>query len=187
MVGVIILIKKKKVLILAVVLMVVMLVVVVSGNEVAPNVFSPSRLAGYTGLQGTPAYIAVSGKVYDVTESPFFQDGLHFGYQAGQELTKETEASPHGLAIMSRLEPIGVYVELELTKEELAVFDGRSGQPGYIAVNGLIYDVSHSARWRNGLHNSYRAGQDLTVAIERSPHGTATLSRMPLVGVLVQE
>ena len=74
-------------------------------------------------------------------------------------------------------------VQLELTLEELAAYNGKDGKPAYVAVDGVIYDVTNSARWRNGEHNGFSAGQDLTEIIKgQSPHGTSTLSRMPVVG-----
>jgi len=39
-----------------------------------------------------------------------------------------------------------------------------------------------------GLHNGYGAGQDLTDPIMNdSPHGIANLSRVPLIGKIVEE
>lgn len=73
--------------------------------------------------------------------------------------------------------------ELQLTLEELAAYDGKNGQPAYIAVDGVIYDVSSNPNWRNGAHNGYAAGKDLTKEIEEaSPHGTSVLSNIPVVG-----
>jgi len=72
---------------------------------------------------------------------------------------------------------------LELTLEELAEYNGKDGKPAYVAVDGVIYDMTNSARWRNGEHNGFSAGQDLTDAIKnQSPHGVANLSRVPVVG-----
>ena len=72
-----------------------------------------------------------------------------------------------------------------MTLTELAQYDGKNGNKAYIAVSGVIYDVTNSSLWINGSHNGYQAGQDLTVAITSSPHGTSTLSRLPIVGYLV--
>ena len=73
-----------------------------------------------------------------------------------------------------------------LTLEELAQFDGRNGNKAYIAVNGVIYDVSNSPRWPQGNHNGYQAGQDLTEAIMSvSPHGKRVLDNIPKIGYLV--
>ncbi len=77
--------------------------------------------------------------------------------------------------------------QLELTLEELASYNGKDGNPAYIAVDGVIYDVSDSSKWKDGEHNGYSAGQDLTDIIKsKSPHGVSILSRMPVVGKIAE-
>lgn len=76
---------------------------------------------------------------------------------------------------------------LQLTAEELAKYDGQNGNPAYVAVDGVIYDVTNAPEWRNGKHASgVTAGQDLTDAIKnQSPHGLKVLEGLPVVGQLV--
>lgn len=82
-------------------------------------------------------------------------------------------------------EPVPEEDLIELTLEELAEFDGQDGQPAYIAVDGAIYDVTDSTRWRNGQHNGYTAGNDLTEEIKNiSPHGVSKLKTVPMIGRL---
>lgn len=76
---------------------------------------------------------------------------------------------------------------LELTLEDLKAFNGQNGQPAYVAVDGIIYDMSDSNFWKNGQHNGFQAGQDLTEVIKnQSPHGVKNLERVPKVGILVE-
>jgi|APSaa5957512622_1039677.scaffolds.fasta_scaffold57852_2 predicted heme/steroid binding protein len=76
---------------------------------------------------------------------------------------------------------------LSLTIEELSEFDGQDGRPAYIAVDGIIYDVSIIAAWMGGKHKEYFAGQDITEPIKSiSPHGVSVLSNLPEVGTLVE-
>ncbi|NLV51364.1 MAG: hypothetical protein GXY20_11805 [Clostridiales bacterium] len=71
----------------------------------------------------------------------------------------------------------------DLTLEELAEYNGKDGNPAYIAVDGIIYDVSRNANWKNGEHNGYGAGKDVSEAIEKiSPHGKSVLKKLPVVG-----
>ena len=75
---------------------------------------------------------------------------------------------------------------LQLTLEELKQYDGQNGNPAYIAVDGVIYDVTNVPQWSGGKHNGYTAGQDLTDAIKNvSPHGVSKLKDVPVVGELV--
>ena len=75
--------------------------------------------------------------------------------------------------------------KISLTLSELAEYDGKDGNPAYVAVDGVIYDVSDSNLWTNGDHNGFEAGRDLSEGIKSSPHGVAILSRMPIVGEIV--
>ncbi len=75
---------------------------------------------------------------------------------------------------------------LELTLDQLKQYDGKNGNPAYIAVDGIIYDVTNVRQWKNGGHEGYSAGNDLTDAIKnKSPHGTSKLNGVPVVGKLI--
>jgi predicted heme/steroid binding protein len=73
--------------------------------------------------------------------------------------------------------------DLVLTLEELAKYNGQDGNPAYVAVDGIVYDVTKVPYWKGGKHNGFEAGKDLTDAIKNiSPHGTAKLKGLPVVG-----
>lgn len=75
---------------------------------------------------------------------------------------------------------------LELTLDQLKQYDGKNGNPAYVAVDGVIYDVTNVPAWKNGDHNGYTAGNDLTDIIKnKSPHGVKNLVGLPIVGKLV--
>ncbi len=75
--------------------------------------------------------------------------------------------------------------ELTLTVEELAKYNGKDGNPAYVAVDGVIYDVTNVPEWKDGEHNGYAAGNDLTEEIKNvSPHGVSKLDGVPVVGKL---
>lgn len=75
---------------------------------------------------------------------------------------------------------------LELTLDQLKQYNGKDGNPAYIAVDGIIYDVSNDRHWKSGSHEGYSAGKDLTDAIKgKSPHGTSVLEGIPVVGKIV--
>lgn len=82
-------------------------------------------------------------------------------------------------------------VRIDLTLEQLKEFDGKNGRPAYVAVNGVIYDLTLSRLWRGGEHNPSKgeayAGRDLTDVLEKSPHGDKHLKDFPVVGHLIRK
>jgi predicted heme/steroid binding protein len=70
------------------------------------------ELSYYDGKEGRPAYIAVNGNIYDVSDSFYWTSGMHNGYAAGQDLTETIiNESPHGLANLNRVPMIGKIIE----------------------------------------------------------------------------
>lgn len=66
------------------------------------------ELADYDGREGRRAYIAVNDKIYDVTDSPRWKDGLHPpNHYAGQDLTEELSQAPHVRAVVERFPVVG--------------------------------------------------------------------------------
>lgn len=72
------------------------------------------------------------------------------------------------------------------TIEELAKYDGKDGNPAYIAIDGKVYDMSDVPQWRNGLHaGSFQAGKDYTSELKQSaPHGVSKMNGIKVVGTL---
>jgi predicted heme/steroid binding protein/uncharacterized membrane protein len=73
----------------------------------------------------------------------------------------------------------------EITFEELLLFNGKDGNPVYVAFQGKVYDVSKSSLWSSGLHmNRHPSGKDLSGEISAAPHGPEVFERYPQVGIL---
>jgi predicted heme/steroid binding protein len=73
----------------------------------------------------------------------------------------------------------------EFTLEELAQYNGKDGNPAYVAVNGKVYDVTDVPAWRGGSHQGeVVAGIDATAFISQSPHGASVLNGLKVVGTL---
>jgi predicted heme/steroid binding protein len=76
--------------------------------------------------------------------------------------------------------------ERVFTLEELAQYNGRNGQPAYVAVDGVVYDMTNVPEWAGGIHaRKYLAGQDGTqILATLAPHGKELLQGIPVVGKL---
>jgi predicted heme/steroid binding protein len=71
------------------------------------------------------------------------------------------------------------------TTEELAYYDGGEGRPAYVAVNGVVYDVSSKMRWAGGRHFGLRAGRDVSNQFMGCHQGMLeVLNSLPRIGVL---
>lgn len=69
---------------------------------------SNEELNNKNGAEGGPAYVAVDGKVYDVSGSSLWEEGSHMGrHKAGADLTEDIKAAPHGLEMLERVKFVG--------------------------------------------------------------------------------
>ncbi|OGC76092.1 MAG: hypothetical protein A2145_02835 [candidate division Zixibacteria bacterium RBG_16_40_9] len=75
-------------------------------------------------------------------------------------------------------------MDMVSTKEELKKFNGKNGNPVYVAYKGEVYDVTASELWKEGIHwYEHAAGADLTNFLEEeAPHTDLVLERFPKVG-----
>jgi predicted heme/steroid binding protein len=77
--------------------------------------------------------------------------------------------------------------EIQLTVAELSNFNGKNGNPAYIAVDGIVYDVTNHPAWASGDHRGrFEPGKDYSEEIRTIPrHGTTKLDDVPSVGTLI--
>lgn len=73
----------------------------------------------------------------------------------------------------------------DVSLSELGDYNGKDGNPAYIAVDGVVYDVTDNEAWAGGEHNELPAGFDYTDEILESPHGEEVLENLEVVGNLV--
>jgi predicted heme/steroid binding protein len=76
---------------------------------------------------------------------------------------------------------------LSLTVEQLSQYDGTKGKPAYVAVDGVIYDLTGIKAWKKGRHKGrHTAGTELSKEIKKnSPHGLQVLKKLKVVGKIV--
>jgi len=74
--------------------------------------FSLSELKEYNGEHGKPVYVAYKGKVYDLTNSPLWETGLHEDeHGAGSDLTTHMVDAPHDESYLEDFEQVGIVVD----------------------------------------------------------------------------
>ena len=75
----------------------------------------------------------------------------------------------------------------QFTLEELAKYDGSMGKAAYIAVDGIVYDVSWNSCWGGGTHFGLLAGKNFTEEFKKGHmKDVEVLKELPVVGVLKQ-
>ncbi|OOQ58116.1 cytochrome b5 domain-containing protein [Mucilaginibacter pedocola] len=70
------------------------------------------------------------------------------------------------------------------TKSQLALRNGQDKPQIWVALRGIIYDVTESRLWRNGKHYEHWAGQDLTEELADAPHTESVFAKFEVVGKL---
>lgn len=77
------------------------------------------------------------------------------------------------------------------TIEELTQYNGQNGKPAYVAIKGIVYDVTNAKLWQGGSHSPIgdknMAGKDLTAELAKAPashQNQGFWDKLPKVGVL---
>lgn len=186
----------RKVFLLIAVLMVSLTLAACNNTPAGNQTFTLEELAQYNGQNGAKAYIAVSGVVYDVTNADGWTNGSHQGMLlAGTDATAVFATSPHSAATLNELPKVGTLVANTasvntpnsylpvFTLNDLANYTGANGSLAYIAVDGVVYDVTNV--FSNGKHQGMQlGGTDATTVFASSPHSQSLLNSLPIVGTL---
>lgn len=72
----------------------------------------------------------------------------------------------------------------EFTISELAKYNGVNGKPAYVAVDGIVYDVSLEKTWGGASHFGLEAGKDLSAQYNSCHFASQITSKLPKVGTL---
>ncbi len=70
---------------------------------------------------------------------------------------------------------------------ELSLRNGSDHEDVWVEYNGWVYDLSRSRKWRNGLHYTHWAGQDLSSELKDAPHTEEEILKFPVVGKLFKK
>lgn len=82
--------------------------------------------------------------------------------------------------------PASAIPSVTFSTAQLAQYTGREGAPAYVAVNGIVYDVTNVAAWSTGTHFALTAGKDLSQAFSVChPAQQGILNQLKMVGRFV--
>ncbi|HMG89747.1 MAG TPA: cytochrome b5 domain-containing protein [Chryseolinea sp.] len=72
----------------------------------------------------------------------------------------------------------------EYSRSYVALRNGQDKPEIWVALHGLIYDVTRSRLWRDGKHYEHWAGQDLTDELKDAPHDSKVFEKFKVIGKL---
>jgi len=80
--------------------------------------FDLEELSTFDGKDGRPTYVALDGRVIDVSESKLWKGGLHMKrHHAGKDLTTDIKAAPHTPEILARFPQVGILKKTQAERE----------------------------------------------------------------------
>ncbi|HEY5587656.1 MAG TPA: cytochrome b5 domain-containing protein [Candidatus Paceibacterota bacterium] len=72
----------------------------------------------------------------------------------------------------------------KFTLEELSKYNGIGGKAAYVAINGIVYDVSSIQSWAGGVHHGVSAGSNATEYFNTCHGDSKILDKLPKIGVV---
>ena len=82
--------------------------------------FDTEELSTFDGKEGRPAYVVHQGRVFNVTESKIWKNGVHMRrHHAGKDLTTDIKGAPHGTEMLERYPQVGVLKRVEVPEREI--------------------------------------------------------------------
>jgi len=72
----------------------------------------------------------------------------------------------------------------EYSRSYLALRNGQDKPEIWVALHGIIYEVTRSRLWRDGKHYEHWAGQDLTDELKDAPHDAKVFEKFKVIGKL---
>ncbi|TPE22436.1 cytochrome b5 domain-containing protein [Clostridium perfringens] len=165
------------------------------------KIMSSEELEKYNGENGNPAYVAIEGIVYDITNLSVLELFNGTNLRLGSDITEEFKTYYRGdkeilkgakeVAILHDFNESqrGKHIERnlnDLTLEELSKYDGKNGNPAYVAVDGIIYDVTNEDIFKKSPHNSLNLGTNITKEFNGCHNADeSVLAKLPIVGTVI--
>lgn len=185
-------------------------------KQLEPKYYSVELLKTFDGTDGNPIFIAIKGKIYDVSErSDFYGPGAGYHLFAGRDATRalakmsfepsELESDDFDdlkfmeretlrdwimkFEYMKHYPVVGrVLKPANLTLQELQRFNGQDGRAIYVALKGIIYDVTLHGMELFGSKGIYHmcAGKDASRVLACSESKEEELVENPTIKDLTE-
>jgi predicted heme/steroid binding protein len=104
---------------------------------------------------------------------------LFFGYVNFFYQTEKIKQNPPPTQTPTVSETSETTTSTIFTASTLKNYNGLNGTPSYVAVDGIVYDMSKT--FKNGNHQGYKAGQELSTSFHNQ-HPETFLNGLPIVG-----
>jgi membrane-associated progesterone receptor component len=75
--------------------------------------------------------------------------------------------------------------QMNISLEQLSKYNGKNGNPAYVAVEGIVYDVTDNAAWGAATHFGLIAGKDLTEQYKSCHAGQQILTNLKRIGKII--
>ncbi len=99
-----------------------------------------------------------------------------------QAINENTQNIEEKVAITSNEKTENTLTDQKIfTIEELSQYNGKDGNPSYVAVDGVVYDMTKV--FKNGSHFGHTAGEELTEGFYKK-HVKSQITKYPVVGIL---
>jgi predicted heme/steroid binding protein len=114
------------------------------------GIFNPLTLSDFDGNEGKPVFIAYKEKVYDLSKSKLWANGVHYKkHTAGTDLTVAIGNAPHGDEKLEGMKIVGAFDESfkipKTIEQKLFYFIAYMN---LLLVFGVLYVIAH---WRWGI------------------------------------
>lgn len=175
-------------------------------KESTIKIIKREELALFNGKEKKEKYISVDGLVYDVSNLKKFNKEPYLGLKLGTDATEEYRkiikeggedilkeapivallAEPYEEEIMESKEEYKEEEDLKIiSKEELSNYDGKDGRLAYIAIFGIVYDITDLPLVDILKNSGLSLGEDITLDFENTYRGDDNILKgAKKVGVL---